>query len=75
MIDYVNMFESTHKNILALIKETSETINELSSRELIDKEQLINNYSDKLQRLTGSKVLKRYSEIDVNKLGSSDSEE
>lgn len=67
-IDYINLTQSTYKDILELIKVTNEAITELIDSPLIDKEALINSYSNKIQKLTGANIFKTYSEIDFGSL-------
>lgn len=59
-IDYINLHQSTYNNILDLLQNTVKAVNTLVASPLIDAQALINSYSDQMQKVTGSRILKNF---------------
>lgn len=63
MIDYLNMNQSTYKDTLELLKTTVDQVRALMGNPLIDEDELLNNLSDKLQKMTGVKVFRNSADL------------
>lgn len=63
MIDYMNMNQSTYKDTLELLKITVDQMNALTGNPYIDEDELLNNLSDKLQKMTGTRIFRNSAEI------------
>lgn len=57
-IDFINMHQSTYKDILALLETTTESVAKLSQNPLIDRDALIDSFSDKMMKITNTRIFK-----------------
>jgi hypothetical protein len=67
-MEYLNLTQSTQKQVLDLVSDTVNSINTLVRSPLVNSEELIDSLSDKIFKVTGIRIIKSANEIDINEL-------